>query len=152
MTFFLQGTLELLFDKGSTKKIYLHRGPPAKVPVPEYFWKVIIDTVSKQAVAFIGFNNPYLTKTELITRKRRMCKDVFHKLPKSLKFSGRTNIPNGYILCCEVNDKFRTIVNEFLDPTNYPILKSIQLHHYNTLFKRFIKITHSKTKITSFII
>ena len=145
--------MELLFDRGSTKKIYLHRGPPAKVPVPEYFWKVIIDSASKQAVAFIGFNNPYLTTTELSNSLKRMCTDVCSALtwlPITLNQVNRRNIPNGYILCCEVNDKFRKFVNEFPDPTNYPLLKSIQPHHSKTLFKRFIKITYSKTKIASF--
>ena len=130
----------------------MHAGPPAKVPVPEYFWKVVIKPTSKQAVAFIVFNNPYLTTTELSTSLKRMCTDVCDKvtwLPLTLNQVHRRNIPKGYILCCEVNDKFRKFVNEFPDSTNYPLLKSIQPHHYNTLFKRFIKITYSRIEITN---
>ncbi|CAO1419160.1 unnamed protein product [Diamesa serratosioi] len=119
-----RGTLDLLFDSGSKKKIYLHAGPPSKVPVPEYFWKVVIDKTLQQAVAFIGFNNPYLTTPDLAASLKSMCPDICHQLtwlPAELDQVNRRKIHEGYIFCCDVT-AFRGIVTEFPDKTDYHLL------------------------------
>lgn len=106
----------------------MRAGPPPKVPVPEYFWKVVIEPVSKHAVAFIGFNNPYLTAADLSKSLRSMCTDVCQKitwLPTNLDIVNRRDITKGYIFCCDVN-KFRTFVTEFPDQTNYNLLTSFR--------------------------
>ena len=106
----------------------MHEGPPPKVPVPQYFWKVVIEPVSKHAVAFIGFNDPYLTAADLATNLAHMCTDVCDQikwLPTELNQANRRDIVKGYIFCCDVN-QFRTFVTEYPDQTNYQLLSSVR--------------------------
>ncbi|CAO1444329.1 unnamed protein product, partial [Diamesa hyperborea] len=149
------GTLELLFDSGSKKQILMHQGPPSKVPVPQYFWKVVIEPVSKHAVAFIGFNDPYLTAADLSTYLSHMCTDVCHQikwLPNDLNQANRRNIVKGYIFCCDVN-QFRTFVTEFPDKTNYNLLSSTRIRQLKSLkvMKSWKRTQYSMTLFKSSI-
>ena len=144
--------MKLLFDNGAKKNLFMHK--PSKVPVPEYFWKVVIEPVSKHAVAFIGFNNPYLTTAELATSLAHMCTDVCDQikwLPIDLNQTNRANIVKGYIFCCDVN-QFRTFVTEYPDPTHYNLLTSLgslEYLEFLRVMKSWSMTQHSMTMIKS---
>ena len=53
------GQLALKSDEGRMTRIYLSKGKKPYIPVPEFFWKVVYDPSSDDAVVFVGLNNPH---------------------------------------------------------------------------------------------
>lgn len=71
-----------------------------KIPVPLEYWAIAYDGVSKEALAFLGNNNPH---SEDITKFKckNICSNVkwLGKLVK--KFEDETD---GHITCCSVSE------------------------------------------------
>ena len=44
----------------------------SSIPVPEYLWKLVVDTVSGDSIVFVTLNNPHLP---YLTRSFTLCKD-----------------------------------------------------------------------------
>ena len=52
------------------KELWLVTG---SIPVPEYLWKLVVDTVSGDSIVFVTLNNPHLP---YLTRSVTLCKDL----------------------------------------------------------------------------
>lgn len=91
----------MLPDKyGVDQELYLHVNEnEKKIPVPKLLWKILYNHESAKGVAVIGVNNPHLRK---IPRSYILCKDIC-KSVKWLHLKRRTNIKEGYMYCCEMN-------------------------------------------------
>ena len=47
-------------NNGNNVDIYLYLdGESRHIPAPKYYWKILMDETSNQAVAFIGLNDPH---------------------------------------------------------------------------------------------
>lgn len=62
--------------------------------------------MTRNGIAIIGVNNPYLTLAE-IERDYLFCKDVSSQI-NWIKWD-RTNIQQGYSYACDVNDFFQVV-------------------------------------------
>ncbi|XP_075210933.1 salivary endonuclease-like isoform X2 [Lycorma delicatula] len=93
------GILTLADRKKKQVKVYLH--PEEKqLPVPKYFWKIVLDPDEKKCIGFICSNNPFLTRAP-----SKLCKDICSNFgwPKFEEFT------NGYTYCCELSDLRKAI-------------------------------------------
>ena len=52
------------------KELWLVTG---SIPVPEYLWKLVVDTVSGDSIVFVTLNNPHLP---YLTSSVTLCKDL----------------------------------------------------------------------------
>ena len=61
----VHGRLTLPDASGALKEIYLFEDSDSRpyIHVPLHFWKVLHDSETNRAVAFVGVNNPHLTET-----------------------------------------------------------------------------------------
>lgn len=92
--------LKLNDTEGIAREIYLD-DDNKKVPVPEIFYKILIDKSQKTGIVLIGINNPHVTMQE-ISRDYIMCNDVSHRI-KYIKWRAG-DIRRGFCYACEVND------------------------------------------------
>ena len=44
-----------------------------KIPVPEYLWKLVVDTKTGESIVFVTLNNPFI---RYATRSNDLCSDV----------------------------------------------------------------------------
>lgn len=87
---------------GEEIELYLYvNGDVRGIPVPEVYWKIVYDPLSKHGVALVGVNNPY--KEEL----KPICDDISDEVSwVDWTVSGQTN---GYIYACSI-DSLREVV------------------------------------------
>ncbi|KAL3276548.1 hypothetical protein HHI36_011923 [Cryptolaemus montrouzieri] len=78
-------------------------GTLKELPVPEFYWKVVLDMVTSQAVAIIGVNNPYIQDSS----KYIFCEDISSNLTW-LEFK-RDDLTNGFTYACDVNEFRQTV-------------------------------------------
>ncbi|XP_058124824.1 uncharacterized protein LOC131285416 [Anopheles ziemanni] len=99
------GVLELPDGNGDQREIYLDfdptRDPPGRVPVPQLFYKVLLDEENQAGLALIGVNNPYVTQEE-IAQEYVVCRDVSAEITW-LRWR-RESVLDGYSYACDVND------------------------------------------------
>lgn len=79
-----------------------------RLPVPMIFYKIIIDTISRRGIAFIGVNNPHLSMAD-INRDYIFCNDVgagVNYVPWN-----RFNLTGGYSYACNVGEFAQRITN-----------------------------------------
>ncbi|XP_018321768.1 uncharacterized protein LOC108734632 [Agrilus planipennis] len=87
--------------------IYLYNGQNIHaVPVPQYFWKIIYEPISKKATVFVINNNPKRIKTQAICTS--FC-DTLGWLMKAA-FQPR-NIMKGITFCCAYTELISIIPN-----------------------------------------
>lgn len=86
-----------------TRKIYLatNNTKNPQLPVPKFYYKVVIVESINAGIAFIGVNNPYATE-ENIKSDYILCPDVSDKV-NYINWQ-RTNITAGYSYACEVSE------------------------------------------------
>ena len=102
------GILSLRDVNNSNKRIYLYNEDGNKfLSSPLYYWKVVHNPDTNQAMAFVGVNNPYLTSSP--THK---CTNVCDRL--SWVDWDRKDLDKGYMYCCDVQD-FREYVEYLPD-------------------------------------
>lgn len=68
------------------------------IPVPQLFWKVIYEPITRRGSVFLGVNNPYLSEDEV--HKHIICPDVSNEIPW-LTWAA-TNITGGISYTCTV--------------------------------------------------
>lgn len=95
----------LLDIDGTPQKIYLD-SDDNKVPVPKFFYKMLIEPLSRSGIVLIGVNNPHLTLHE-IERDYVICNDISDKV-KYIKWRAR-DIRRGYMYACDVNDFLKAV-------------------------------------------
>lgn len=98
-------------------ELFLYVTDSAKaVPVPNLYWKVLYEPVTKSGVAFLSVNNPH----RFNQIKDIICTDICSEYDW-LTWSA-SNITLGYSYCCEVND-FRKNVTTLPDFEVVSLLK-----------------------------
>lgn len=93
-----------------------------RLPVPKYFYKIIIDPVSARGVVFISVNNPYVQNEADIRANYTLCTDVSDMLtwPRTLWFEKKKKaahinrntvdyISKGYMYACRVHDFIKAV-------------------------------------------
>ncbi|XP_031621017.1 uncharacterized protein LOC116339335 [Contarinia nasturtii] len=79
-----------------------------RIPVPRFYYKVLIAETKNAGIVFIGLNDPYAS-IESIENEYMLCPDVSEKV-NYINWS-RTNITAGYSYACSV-DNFVKVVKE----------------------------------------
>jgi hypothetical protein len=102
--------MTLADNSGFRKQIFLHvDGSVKKIPVPKFYYKILIDKTENSGIAFIGVNNPHLTLDEIL-KDFIICTDVSNKI-NYINWK-KTDISRGYSYACEVNE-FLKVVKHF---------------------------------------
>ena len=96
------GHLALTDDKGEKKKLYLakERGQFSLIPVPEFYWKIVHNPITDEAVVFVGLNNPYFEGDP--STEAQICPDQC--VSARWFFGYQKNVDKGYIYCCSYLD------------------------------------------------
>lgn len=98
------GVLTLPDASGVRRELYLDfdaRGN-GLIPVPTYFYKVVIGTLSRRGIVFIGVNNPHATQAEVNAGRYNICRDVSSQV--TYIPWDRTNLARGFSYACDVNE------------------------------------------------
>ncbi|XP_059483449.1 uncharacterized protein LOC132201355 [Neocloeon triangulifer] len=74
------------------------------VHVPEIYWKVLYDPLTKEGVAFVGSNNPYLDNPPGFVKCTNVCDQLTW-----LNWDPQ-NVTAGLSYCCEVNELAATVL------------------------------------------
>ncbi|XP_075982133.1 salivary endonuclease-like [Anticarsia gemmatalis] len=78
------------------------------IPVPQYFYKVVYDPVSKCGIAYIGINNPYLSAAE--AQSMFFCENLWKNRASFPWLSWHPdNAHEGYAFCCSIPDFRETV-------------------------------------------
>lgn len=93
--------------------LYIYANNKTSIPVPQIYYKVIIDTKSNDGVVIVGVNNPFIDEAE-IKKSYMFCDDVADKI-KWIEWEVH-NIEKGYMYACEVGS-FTKEVTELPDLT-----------------------------------
>jgi DNA/RNA endonuclease G (NUC1) len=106
-----------LYDilKLQNHKIYLEEDN--LIEVPKWYWKVIINPVTKAGIVMITSNNPFAPLATL--RSEEFCQNVCEEAGVETK--PLQNVRKGYTFCCEVNE-FKRMVNVLPNSLNVPNL------------------------------
>jgi len=98
------GILQLADPTGALVDIYLDDEDNEKVPVPKFFWKVIVDSESKRGIAMLGSNNPHAAQAP-------PCSNITQEVTW-LSYVNTADIEAGPLTACTVED-FAAAVPEF---------------------------------------
>lgn len=82
------------------------------IPVPAFYYKVVVDMATSRGVVLVGVNNPHATRQQLSDGgEYRLCPDVSHRIGRWMRRWQPTVVRRGFSYACDVND-FREVVNE----------------------------------------
>uniref|UniRef100_A0AB38ZEK6 Venom nuclease 1 n=1 Tax=Oncocephalus sp. TaxID=2944721 RepID=A0AB38ZEK6_9HEMI len=98
------GISKLLDNEGNQQEIYLESN--SKVPVPEYYWKILRNPDDNKCMGFISTNNPHLKHPP-----KHKCTDVCNKYGWPVM---QKDLVKGYVYCCEYNT-MRKVIPEMPD-------------------------------------
>ncbi|XP_014241898.1 uncharacterized protein LOC106662359 [Cimex lectularius] len=74
-----------------------------KIPVPEYFWKIVQDPVDKSCIAFVSINDPFLSAPPA-----PICTDVCARNKWPVR---NQDMSKGFVYCCSYDDFKRAVVD-----------------------------------------
>ena len=113
------GILQFETTGGTARNFFLHR-PTGKSKMffpPEIFWKVLHDPDLNKAVAFVGFNSPFLQQAPAAADLP--CTNVCDQI--SWVDWAIDTLSSGYMICCAVDD-LRASVSFVPDLTGVTLL------------------------------
>ncbi|KAK9502026.1 hypothetical protein O3M35_012636 [Rhynocoris fuscipes] len=93
------GVSKMKDSEGKLKEIYLESD--SKIPVPEYYWKLLHNPEDDSCMGFITTNNPYLEKAP-----KHKCKDVCSDYGWPVM---QEDLFKGYVYCCEYSTMKKAI-------------------------------------------
>lgn len=96
---------------GKEREIYLaynDRTHEQQIPVPRYYYKVVIASEINAGIVFIGVNNPYATSKD-IQSDYILCPEVSDKV-KYIDWD-RKNITLGYSYACSIPDFIKAVTH-----------------------------------------
>ncbi len=97
------GILEYANVDDKMKNIFLYTANSKTwIPAPHYYWKVVHNKDTNEAVAFIGVNDP-----QTAAWPKKLCSDVCSSL--SWVDWDVTSQNSGYMYCCDVQELKKTI-------------------------------------------
>lgn len=97
--------------RGKEQQIYLawdKKKENRRIPVPRFYYKVIIAEEIEAGIVFIGVNHPYLTMKQ-IKNEYILCPDVSAKV-NYINWD-RNNITAGYSYACSVNEFVKVVTD-----------------------------------------
>lgn len=103
------GIQELADVNGVRRQLFLDfdaRGN-GLIPVPTYFYKVVIGERFRRGVVFVGVNNPHATWAEINAGRYNICRDVSNEI--TYINWNRSNLAMGYSYACDVNEFVRVV-------------------------------------------
>lgn len=116
------GIMEWPNSAGIKTKLFLDDS--RRLPVPKYFYKIVIDPVSAKGVVFVSVNNPYVRNEADIKANYTLCTDVSESLtwPRVMWFvkkkkAQRINrdnteyISKGYMYACTIHDFINVVTD-----------------------------------------
>ena len=68
------------------------------IPVPEYLWNLVVDTVSGDSIVFVTLNNPHLP---YLTRSVTLCKDLCQEAGWGEEPREWEEVGQGFNQCCD---------------------------------------------------
>jgi DNA/RNA endonuclease G, NUC1 len=97
------GVLNLPHVNGSNVQIYLDidRNGHNFLPVPELFWKLLYDRLTRQGIVFLGINNH---QKGLYPKQYELCPDVSNRTQSWFTGWDRHQISLGHVYSCNVRD------------------------------------------------
>ncbi|KAF5295271.1 hypothetical protein FQA39_LY13136 [Lamprigera yunnana] len=130
------GTHELLsLPDADNYEVDIYLDGKNNIPVPKYIWKIVYNEITKQGIAFITVNNPFLIE---IYDDEILCPDICDRY-----YWGNHNFQNfskGYTFCCEVS-YLRKVVRTI----PYINVRDIELPSTNYMFILDCKFQLPKT-------
>jgi DNA/RNA endonuclease G (NUC1) len=101
-------TLALPDINGTPQEIYLSHdiNNNPTVPVPKFYYKIVLNRQFNSGLAIVGVNNPYATKVQIET-DYLLCDDVSEHVTW-IQWD-RENLKNGYSYACDVNQLLQVI-------------------------------------------
>lgn len=98
------GIQQLADSNGVEHELFLDfdRNGNGLIPVPKYFYKIIIDKQSGRGLAFVGVNNPHATASDVTSGKYTLCTDISDQV--TFINWNRERLSMGYSYACEVNE------------------------------------------------
>ncbi|XP_054258889.1 uncharacterized protein LOC128983578 isoform X2 [Macrosteles quadrilineatus] len=96
------GILKLLDANGTYKNIFMDP-ENKKLPVPNFFWKMVYNPLTSAGIVFIISNNPFLRRSP-----KYVCKDVCYAHGWTQPFETNSG-HKGYVYCCSISH-FRNVV------------------------------------------
>lgn len=107
------GILSLRDQNGVFRQLFLDFDTSGRglIPVPEFWYRVVIHRSTNRGIVFIGINNPHATEADIQSRHIH-CPDVSHFVTwVPWSSPGRTSILRGYSYACTVADFRRVVTN-----------------------------------------
>lgn len=89
---------------GIQRELYLDFAANGRglIPVPRYFYKVVIGELHRRGVVFIGVNDPHLTQADVNSGRFNICRDVSSQI-NYINWN-QANLALGYSYACDVNE------------------------------------------------
>ncbi|XP_020799874.1 uncharacterized protein LOC110177474 [Drosophila serrata] len=82
------------------------------IPVPNFYYRVVIDQESREGIVLIGINNPYLTLMQIL-KDYILCEDIGHQLSWLSWY--KEDLHEGYSYACTVEDFIKVVKDLPLD-------------------------------------
>lgn len=103
------GILQMADHMGINHELFLSidENNNRQIPVPTYFYKVVIQDSGARGVVFVGLNNPHATLEEIESGKYNICTDVSSQI-NYINWN-RANLAHGYSYACEVNEFVKVV-------------------------------------------
>ncbi|KAK9869334.1 hypothetical protein WA026_003088 [Henosepilachna vigintioctopunctata] len=127
------GVLSLPDVNDVSTEIYLSKD---KLPVPKFVYKILYSEESKQGIAFVSVNNPFLTELD---KSDRLCTDICNDY--GWGDESWNDGEKGFIYCCNAHKLLKSI----LTGPNIRIRGILKPPKSSTLFQKL------GSKVTSFI-
>lgn len=104
--------LQLKNAKGVLTSIYLRDNN--EMPVPKFFYKIVIDDVSRRGIVFVMVNHPNLSLLESVDSTNQLCSAPINKAqlndwPTLWAKSKEELIAGGYSYACKVHDFLKQV-------------------------------------------
>lgn len=98
------GILELADTQGIPRQLFLsfNNQNQGRIPVPQFYYKIVIGTRSRRGIAFVGVNNPHATWAEINSGRFSICRDVSNQV--TFVNWRRNDLTMGYSYACDVNE------------------------------------------------
>ena len=95
------GVLQLKDRQGEYVDIYL-QPEERQLPVPAYYWKILVNEATREGIAFVGVNNPYLEGAEV--EAAHVCSIEINDHPILNDINNIDDVTKGVMYACQVGD------------------------------------------------
>lgn len=105
------GIQEVADEHGVSRPLFLsfNNQQQGRIPVPKFYYKVVIGQRSGRGIAFVGVNNPHATWEEVRSGKYSLCKDVSDQV--DFVNWKQDDLTMGYSYACDVNELAAVVQN-----------------------------------------